>query len=81
MNSAGVRAFHSITPEEHQERERIRDLSRFVALCQDVPVPLIISNPFQFLGIIVHSHHPTGRIQTKRPPLHRLEMNNLQVAN
>ncbi|KAJ5576440.1 CheY-like superfamily [Penicillium sp. DV-2018c] len=29
MNSAGVRAFHSVTPEEHQERERIRDLSRY----------------------------------------------------
>lgn len=33
MNSAGVRAFH-LTPEEDPERERIRDLSRFVALGQ-----------------------------------------------
>lgn len=30
MTSAGVRAFHQ-TSEEDPERERIRDLSRFVA--------------------------------------------------
>lgn len=35
MTSAGVRAFHP-TPEDDQERERIRDLSRFVTLGQSL---------------------------------------------